>query len=70
MYDYENQGIVIPTGRRTRGYVDSEGRDYKGYKEYDEEALLKLRQVAIFKKLDMKRCEIKKRMTRANLNCV
>ncbi len=44
LFDYEQQGIVMPIGRRTRGYVDGKGNEYKGYKEYDEGALLKFHQ--------------------------
>lgn len=66
LYDYDDLGIVKASGHRPNGYEDREGNDYDGYKLYDEEAVVKLQQIAIYRKLQMKRAEIKEKMTSPN----
>lgn len=67
--DYDRERIVLASNRRTRGYEDSEGRNYRGYKEYDDEAIMKLQLVAIFRKLGLSRSEIKEKMTAPDFEC-
>lgn len=58
LYDYKEENIVIPFGYSNVGFDD-----HDGYKLYDEDAVLKLQQIAIFRKLAMKRADIKEKMT-------
>ena len=67
--DYDRERIVLASKRRSIGYEDSEGRYYRGYKEYDDEAIMKLQLVAIFRKLGLKRSEIKEKMTAPDFEC-
>lgn len=62
LHDYDEQNIVKPTAYRSVGYTDRDGKEYDGYKLYDEEAVIKLQQIAIFRKLRLSRSEIKTRM--------
>lgn len=57
LYDYKEEKIVVPSGYANAGFDDQDG-----YKLYDEAAVLKLQQIAIFRKLGMKRSEIKEKM--------
>lgn len=61
--DYHEQGIVKATAHRSTGRVDRDGKVYQGYKVYDEDALIKLHQTAIFRQLGLSRAEIKKILT-------
>lgn len=70
LHDYDEQKIVVPSNYRTRGYEDSNGKSYGGYKQYDEEAVTKLQQIAIFRKLGLKRKEIKEKITATNYNAI
>lgn len=60
--DYDNEGIVVASGRRSRGYEDRNGKEYKGYKVYDEEAVTKFKHIAILRQLGWSRSDIKKKM--------
>ncbi len=70
LHDYDEQNIVKPSNYRTRGYEDSNGKSYDGYKQYDEAAVMKLQQIAIFKKLGLERKEIKKKITASDYNSI
>lgn len=70
LFDYEEMEIVMPSGYSTRGYIDSEGKEYNGYKLYDEEAVMKLQLIAMYKNLGLKRAEIKKRITADDYDCI
>lgn len=68
---YDKEGIVKASGYSNNGHeglVKKTGVkvNYDGYKLYDEEAVMKLQQIAIYEKLGVKRCEIKKRFTSNN----
>lgn len=72
LHDYDREGIVKPTEYKNRGYTNKRnGIDYDcdGYKLYDDDALMKFHQVAIFKELGMERKEIKKRITALDYDC-
>lgn len=60
LFDYAD--VIEPCGHRTVGYVTREGKSIDGHKEYDEEALVRFQQVAIYRQLGMSRSEIKKKM--------
>lgn len=62
LHDYDELGIVKPSNYKNWGHTDKNGKDYSGYKLYDEEAYIKLQQIAIFRKLGIPRSEIKKRL--------
>lgn len=70
LFDYEDQEIVMPSGYSTRGYTDSKGKDYEGYKLYDDEAVMKLQLISLYRKLGLKRAEIKKRITVDDYDCI
>lgn len=57
LHDYDHEGIVKPSKYANYGTVDS-----GGYKLYDEEAFVKLQQIAIFRKLRLSRSDIKRRI--------
>ena len=59
--DYHEQGIVKASGYRSRGHTRRDGSEYSGYKVYDEEAVMKFKQIVIFRQLGMQRADIKKR---------
>ena len=66
LFDYVEMGLVKPTDYKTIGYEDSKGCFYKGHKLYDDEAIIRLQQIAIFRELGLKRSDIKKKMTASN----
>lgn len=66
--DYHNEGIIMASRTRNRGHESRRGKskvkvDIAPYKEYDEEAVIKFQQVAIYKALKMKRKDIKAKIT-------
>lgn len=63
LFDYDEQGIVKATSHEFNDYEDRNGKSYEGYKLYDDNAVRKLQQVSIFRKLKIKRSDIKKIMT-------
>lgn len=63
LHDYDVEGIVKPSSYQNMGYEDKEGHVYDGYKLYDEAAVVRLQQIAIFKTLGLERREIKARMS-------
>lgn len=71
LYLYDKEGIVKPSAYQNRGYEGLAKKsgavvNYDGYKLYDEEAVIKLQQVAIYEKLHVKRCDIKARFESKN----
>lgn len=70
LHDYDEKDIVKPSNYRTRGYEDSNGKSYDGYKQYDEAAVMKLQQIAIFRKLGLERKEIKEKITAPDYNSI
>ncbi|MBE5936225.1 MAG: hypothetical protein E7262_10680 [Lachnospiraceae bacterium] len=67
--DYTREGIVKPCDYRNHGHGDKDGKEYSGYKLYNEDAVKKFQQIAIFKKLQIKRADIKKIMTAPDYDC-
>lgn len=63
LFDYEKEGIIKPSDYRTRGYENQKGVTFNGHKLYDEVAVYKLQQVAIFRKLGLARSAIKEKMS-------
>lgn len=63
LYDYEEIGLVKPTGHTHREYENCNGHFFRGHKLYDEESLSKLRQIALFRELGFKRSEIQEIIT-------
>ncbi len=66
LYLYDKEGIVKPSAYQNGGYEGLAKKsgvkvNYDGYKLYDEEAVTKLQQVAIYEKLHVKRSDIKAR---------
>lgn len=61
LHDYDRQGIVKPSGYANMGTENSDG-----YKLYDNAAVIKLYQAAIFRRLHLERSDIKKRLTNPN----
>lgn len=59
LFDYKD--VIKPSAYSNTGF---DGKD--GYKLYDESAVIKLRQVAIFRELGMERTDIKKRICDSN----
>lgn len=67
LYIYDKEGIVKPTRHKNVGHEGIARKsgvkvDYDGYKQYNDEAVRKLQQIAIYEKLRMKRTEIKQRL--------
>lgn len=63
----EYEDTVKPANRKNGGYV-SRGKECKGYKLYDEYGVVRLQQIAIFRKVGLNRKEIKKKMNNVNYN--
>lgn len=68
LYTYDKEGIVKPSAYQNEGHEGMAKKtgvkvDYKGYKLYDEEAVMKLQQIAIYEKLHIKRSDIKARFS-------
>jgi DNA-binding transcriptional MerR regulator len=61
LHDYDHEGIVKPSAYANAGTEDSDG-----YKLYDEDAFIKLQQIAIFRKLRLSRSDIKKKIADPN----
>lgn len=66
LYLYDKEGIVKPSAYQNVGYEGLAKKsgvkiNYNGYKLYDEEAVMKLQQIAIYEKLHVKRSDIKAR---------
>ncbi len=71
LYLYDKEGIVKPSAYKNDGYEGLAKKtgikvNYDGYKLYDEEAVIKLQQIAIYEKLHIKRSDIKARFTDKN----
>lgn len=72
LHDYDREGIVKPTEYKNHGYTNKRnGVDYDcdGYKLYDADAVMKLRQIAIYRELGMARKDIKKRIGSPDYDC-
>ena len=64
LHDYDVQGIVKPSGYKNYN-VDRTG----GYKLYDQDAFIKLKQIAIYRELHMKRGDIKRIICSPDYDC-
>lgn len=70
LFDYEREGIVKASDRSTRGYTNAAGQDYRGYKVYDDDAVMKLQIASLYRKIGLERAEIKEIITADDFDCL
>lgn len=61
LFDYKE--LVPPADFRTRGYEDRNGITYGGYKLYDVDGLYTFLLISVFRKMGMKRAQIKQMLS-------
>ena len=73
LYVYDKEGIVKPSAYKNMGHEGMARKtgvkvDYDGYKLYDDAAVMKLQQIAIYEKLHIKRADIKAKFASTKSN--